>query len=304
MNQISEVITTLIHYKVVVRDTLEYALNKNEFDYGAYKEKKRSILVEIEQATPLKHIIESSGENGEKLLKLIKDFYDAVYGEGSTIVKVGGDNSVRVDHAQHSVLFNHVLPIHENVEGMIVSLINDAKKKGLDVSEVEKVDLAEEKLYRAVAYLTLTSELVKLFNDYNQARREAKGEETPASRFIANDLQNVISHLNAVKAASRITDSNFWDVQDKVSHLIEFMTGRRQIPAGQEFGAIIKDAQDSVNAYVREVEPPFREAYIPLIKELLEQAKSRVAEQKADKGEEKDDGEPVELDPATGLPKA
>ena len=78
MNQISEVITTLEHYKVVIRDTLEYTLPRDKYDMDAYNEKKRSILIELDQNTPLKSIITNSGENGEKLEKMIRDFYEEV----------------------------------------------------------------------------------------------------------------------------------------------------------------------------------------------------------------------------------
>jgi hypothetical protein len=76
MNQISEVLATLIHYNVAVRDTLEYCLKKDKYDPNLFKEKKRSILVEVDQHTPLKDIIDHSGENGVKLEKSIREFYD------------------------------------------------------------------------------------------------------------------------------------------------------------------------------------------------------------------------------------
>ena len=41
MNQISEVLTTLLHYNVAVRDTLEYCLKKETFDTKLFEEKKR-----------------------------------------------------------------------------------------------------------------------------------------------------------------------------------------------------------------------------------------------------------------------
>ena len=75
MNQTSVVLTTLLHYNVMVRDTLEYCLPKETYDVNLFKEKKRSVLVEVDQNTPLKKIITDSGENGEKLEKAIRDFY-------------------------------------------------------------------------------------------------------------------------------------------------------------------------------------------------------------------------------------
>ena len=275
MNQISEVITTLEHYKVVIRDTLEYTLPRDKYDMDAYNEKKRSILIELDQNTPLKSIIANSGENGEKLEKMIRDFYEEVYGEGSTILKAAEDG-LRVDHAQHLAIFKGVLPIHENIEGMVRGIIADAKKNNpnVDLAQVENVDLLEERMYRTVAYLTLTNQLIKLFSDYNQARREAKGEESAASKFIGNDINEVIGDLNMVRANSRITDARFMGVQDKVFELVEFMTGRRDLPSGKGFGDVIRETQSAVGGLVSEVEPAFRDAYVPLLNELIEQAKA------------------------------
>lgn len=311
MNQVSEVITTLEHYKVVVRDTLEYTLPRDNYDINAYNEKKRSILVEVDQNTPLKSIINNSGENGQKLEKLIRDFYDQVYGDGSTILKLAEDG-LRVDHAQHLAIFRGVLPIHENIESMVRGILVDAKKNNLDVAEVEKVDLLEERLYRTVAYLTLTNQLIKLFNDYNQARREAKGEESAASKFIGNDINEVIQDLNIVRANSRITDERFMGVQDKIFELVEYMTGRRDLPMGKGFGEVIRETQDAIAGLVREVEPAFQQAYVPLLNELINQARANdnkiggpaAGSQPAPAAQlAANNEEPQELDPKTGLPK-
>jgi hypothetical protein len=310
MNQISEVLTTLIHYKVVVRDSLEYTLPKDAYDVALFKEKKRSILVEVDQPTPLKSILDRSGDNGKNLEKTIRDFYDQVYGDSSTILKLA-DDGLRVDHAQHLAIFKGVLPIHENVEAMCIGIINDAKKNNVDVTEAAAVDLAEERLYRGVAYMTLTAQLVKLFGDYNQARREAKGEETAASRFIGNDINETIQDLNIVRANCHLTDERYNSVQDKVFLMVDFMTGRRDLPMGKSFPDIIKETQDSVAGYVREVEPAFRDIYVPLINALVEQAKNddqkikgTPAEAAAPAEAKPVEGKPVEIDPKTGLPKA
>jgi len=308
MNQTSQVLTTLIHYKVVVRDTLEYTLEKPEYDVRAFDEKKRSILIELDQPTPLKSIINNSGENGEKLEKLIRDFYEEVYGEHSTILKKA-DEGVRVDHAQHLAIFRGVIPIHENIQSMVAGILNDAHKRNEDVKEVEAVNLVEERLYRAVAYLTLTNQLVKLFGDYNQARREAKGEESAASKFIGNDISAVVQNINAIRANSHITDERYMGVQDKVFTLVEFMTGRRDLPMGKGFSEVIRETQDAINGLVREVEPSFRDAYIPLLNELVREAQENGgkiggAQPAPEVPASPTSEEPAELDPKTGLPKA
>ena len=283
MNQPTQVIATLEHYKVAIRDTLEYTLNK--------------------QPTPLKSIINASGENGQKLEKMIRDFYDDVYGDESTILKAA-DDGLRVDHAQHIAIFKGVVPIHENVEAMVSGIIRDAKSKNIDVRQAELADLAEERLYRGVCYLTMVGQLVRLFNDYNVARREAKGEESAASKFIGNDISEVITLLNTVRANNRLTDERYMGIQDKVFALVEYMTGRRDLPTGKGFPEIIKETEDSINGFIREAEPAWKEHYDPLITELIKIAREQQAnQQKAAEAPAADQGEPVELDPKTGLPK-
>ncbi len=312
MNQITQVLTTLLHYKVVVRDTLEYALVKESYDINLYNEKKRSILVELDENTPLRSILNNSGDNGKQLEKTIRDWYDEVYGNDSTIIKVANDG-IRVDHAQHQAIFKGVVPIHENIEAMIQGIIKDAKSKGLDVAAAEKADLDEEKLYRGVCYLTMGNEMIKLFNDYNQARREAQGAETPASRFIGNDLGTTFNLVMQVKNNNtRITDSAYMKVADAVVALIENMTGRRDLPEGKNFGQVMNETQQIIGGYVQAVEPEFRATYLPLINELVEIAKNGGNKIIPDptgnpvelKPEETASEEPSEIDPRTGMPKA
>lgn len=310
MNNVSEVITTLIHYNVVLRDSLEYCLKKETYDVRAYKEKKRSVLVEIEQNTPLKSILDHSGENGEKLLKAIREFYDNVYGDESTIIKLA-DDGLRVDHAQHLAIYEGAITIHNNVEAMIIGIERDAKSKNIDVAEASKVNQAENRLYCGVSFMTLVGDLAKLFGDYNQARREAKGAESPSSRFIGQDIAKLIGYVNAVKANSHLTDNAYKKMEDQVVDLCEMMTGRRDLPAGQNFGDVIKATQTTIGEYVRTVEPEFRSLYIPLINELIAQAKADANKIKPagtdaniKKEEEPKREGTIELDPVTGLPKA
>ena len=62
MNQTSVVLTTLLHYNVAIRDTLEYCLKKDSYDTNLFNEKKRSVLVEVNENTPL--LAERGGGSG------------------------------------------------------------------------------------------------------------------------------------------------------------------------------------------------------------------------------------------------
>ena len=272
MNQPSVVLTTLLHYNVAVRDTLEYCLKKDTYDENLFNEKKRSVIVEVMEKTPLKNILDNSGDNGRKLEKLIRDFHDEVYGDNSTILKLAKDG-LRVDHNQHLPIYKYVLPIHENVNSMILGIIADAKKKEVDVAEAEKVAGAEEAMFRAVCYLTLVSDLCRLFNEYNQARAEAKGEETPASRFIGNDIAEIVKNIGFVRQNARLRDAIYKNMEDKISNLIEYMTGRRDLPAGKKFPDVMNETQETIRLYVRDAEAVFRSCYPQLVQELLNQTK-------------------------------
>ena len=273
MNQISEVVTTLEHYNVAVRDTLEYCIRKDSYDPKLYQEKKRSILIEVDQHTPLKDIIDHSGENGEKLEKAIREFYADVYGDDSTILKLA-DDGLRVDHNQHMAIYRHVLPIHENVNNMILGVLQNGHQNNLDVADVEKLHNADEAMYRGVAYMALVNDLCRLFNEYNQARNEAKGEETPASKFIGNDISAIIQNINFVRANAKITNAVYKNMEDKLVELMENMTGRRDLPIGKKFPDVMRETLETINLYVRDSEATFRSLYVPTINALIEQVKA------------------------------
>ena len=273
MNQISEVVTTLEHYNVAVRDTLEYCIRKDSYDPKLFSEKKRSILIEVDQHTPLKDIIDHSGENGEKLEKAIRDFYAEVYGDDSTILK-SADDGLRVDHNQHLAIYRHVLPIHENVNNMILGVLQNGHQNNLDVADVEKLHNADEAMYRGVAYMALVNDLCKLFNEYNQARNEAKGEETPASKFIGNDISAIIQNINFVRGNAKITNAVYKNMEDKIVGLMENMTGRRDLPVGKKFPDVMRETIETINLYVRDTEAAFRAIYVPTIQALIDQVKA------------------------------
>ena len=287
MNQTSVVITTLLHYNVQVRDTLEYCLRKDSYDKNLFNEKKRSILVEVDQKTPLKNIIDNSGENGEKLEKNIRDFYNEVYGDDSTILHMA-EEGLRVDHAQHPAIYKNVLPIHENVNAMILGILKDAHAKNIDVAQVEEVANAEEAMYRGVAYLTLVQDLNRFFDEYNKARNEAKGEETPASRFIGQDISAMIQNINFVRSNAKLTNAVYKNMEDKIVSLMECMTGRRDLPAGKRFPDIMREAVETINLFVRDAEAKFRSVYPPCIQALLDQVKAD--DEKRAKGEKPETG--------------
>ena len=285
MNNISKTITTLIHYNVVIRDVLQFCFKRDSYNPEAYKNEKRAVIVEVNENTHLKNILAQSGENGAKLEQQIRDFYEEVFGDKSTILKLA-DDGVRVDHNQHAEIYKGVLPIHESVTGIILSGIAEGKRNlnaaqteeeraKHDVSEVEKVWLAEDRFFRGIAFAALVNDLIRFFEEYQVARREEaqNGGTAAASTFIGKDIEEMIRQINFVKQTSHEIDPVYKNMEDKVGQLVEMMIGRRQVPEGKRIPDRYRDVQETINLYIRDQEAAFNAVYPKLINEFLEAIK-------------------------------
>ena len=304
MNPQTAAIVNLVNFKSAVRDTLEYALKRDTHSVQAYENKKKIILNEFNARTVLHNTIENSGEAGEKLKEMIQKLIDEIYGENSTIVRAA-DDGLRVDVAQAIAIFEAVIPVHENVEMMVQSLIRDCRAKNIDVSEGITLDKAEERFYRSVALLTLSDRLMALFNDYNAAMNEAKGQPNPSANFISADIGHVARSLRTIRDMGRVTDVRYKDVEDHVFRVLDYMTGKRDMPAGSNWRTVMQQLTDSLNALLRESQDAYGVAFQPVWKEYVEEARrQREAAGKPAAEPVETEGEPSEIDPATGLPKA
>ena len=79
-------------------------------------------------------------------------------------------------------------------EGLIV-----AKRHGQKEDKIVKLLEADERFYRAVALMTLITEIKKQFEEFNKVMRDSKGEKTPQSNFIEQDLNKLTSLIGLVR---------------------------------------------------------------------------------------------------------
>ncbi len=283
MNNVSRTVATLIHYNVLIRDTLEYTLNKPSYDLNFYNYKKNGIKIELDEKTPLALFIEKNGEAGEKLKKSILDFYDKIYGNDSTILRVSG-GALKVDKAQNIAVLEAVLPLHEELRKVIDAHLDFARKENSLEPEIEELVKADEKFYRGIVFMAIVPELESLFIEYNKVRQEAKGAITPQSNFLNNDLGKVMSLLEFSRQNARVIDREYTDLLDKVFDLVEEMRGRRELRAGRNFQMDFNDVKVDIQGYVSRNEPLWKEKYDKLMKELIEQAQKEQAAKSNDGG--------------------
>lgn len=274
MNNYTGAIASFIRFNVVLFNTLEYVMKKDNYDLNAFNARKEIISTEISKNTPLKSCLDNSGEAGTKLLEKIKDLLDIIYGDDSTIVRKSADGKeLRVDAAQHIAVFEAVLPIHEEVRSIISAHLAQANKQNM-MDEPTFIDVInkEELFYHGLANMLLIDELDHLFAEYNKARNEAKGAITPQSNFISNDINRVVSLMNMLRQRSPIKSNDYYELIDPEFALIEMTSGRRDLPEGKNFGDVFTSVKKIAREKTIKWENEWKPAYDAFIRHFAEEA--------------------------------
>ena len=274
MNNYTGAIASFIRFNVVLFNTLEYVMKKDNYDLNAFNARKEIISTEISKNTPLKSCLDNSGEAGTKLLEKIKDLLDTIYGDDSTIVRKSADGKeLRVDAAQHIAVFEAVLPIHEEVRSIISAHLAQANKQNM-MDEPTFIDVInkEELFYHGLANILLIDELDHLFAEYNKARNEAKGAITPQSNFISNDINRVVSLMNMLRQRSPIKSNDYYELIDPEFALIEMTSGRRDLPEGKNFGDVFTSVKKIAREKTIKWENEWKPAYDAFIRHFAEEA--------------------------------
>ena len=280
MNTISRVIVSLIYYNSLVRDTLEYTLNKDAYDVNFYDYKRNGIVNEIKLQTPLKVFLDQNGEKGEDLRKRLEAFGNDFYSDTSTVIKKAADG-LRVDHAQNVKIFESVIPLHEELNSIIRLHVQYANQNNQYEEKLNGLLEADERFYRAVALLTLNGEIDRQFEEFNKVMRESEGKPTPQSNFIQNDLNTLVKCLATVRQNAIAKDNLYTTALDAVFNSVEMMNGRRELPAGKTFPDVFNDANVKIRDFVQNAEEAWKTTYQPLLQELIEDNQKAKAEHDA-----------------------
>lgn len=284
MNNYTIAISSFLRFNVVILNTLEYVMRKDKYDLNAYKGRKEIIEKEITTNTPLKSCLDNSGDAGKALIEKIQNISNEIYGENSTIVKLAGDESeLRVDQAQHIVVYESVLPVYEEIRHVIVAHVQQARKEEAYNDEIlDKALLATEYFYRGIVNMLLLDDLDHLFAEYNKARQEAGGKITPQSNFIQGDIQKIVTLLNQTRQNSPLTSADYYELIDPLFALVEMTSGRRDLPVGKNFGQVFTDVKTIAKDKATKWEMAWRPVYDEFIKHFDEAIKEFQAKAKKD----------------------
>ena len=273
MNNYTAAIASFIRFDVVTFNTLEYAMKKDKYEVEAYKARKEIIKTEITQNTPLKNCLENSGEAGKNLLDKINELLNDIYSEESTIVKLSQDGAeLRVDYSQAIKIFELVLPIHEEVRKIIAAHVAAAQKDNkYDEPTFPDVLNKEEYFYRGLVNMLMLEELDHQFAEYNKARQEAKGGITAQSNFIQNDINRLVKLFQFSRENAAARNAEYYEVIDPLFALIEMTGGRRDLPAGKNFGEMFIAVKKVAREKTAKWEEAWKGVYEPFMKHFTEE---------------------------------
>ena len=263
MNNYTAAIASFIRYDMIVFNTLEYTMKKDKYEVEAYKARKEIIRNELEQNTPLHACLANSGEAGEKLTQKINELLNVVYGNDSTIVKLSQDGSeLHVDYSQCVTVFEHVLPIHEELRKIIEAhMVGSRKEEKMDEPSYDNVILKGEYFYRGMVNMLLLDQFDHLFAEYNKARNEAKGAVTPQSNFIQNDISRVVNLFHFTRNNAVARSAEYYEVIDPLFALIEMTGGRRDLPAGKNFADMFTEVKKLTREHANKWELEWKPVY-------------------------------------------
>ena len=286
MNNYTAAIASFVRFDVVVFNTLEYAMKKDKYEIEAYKARKDVITTEITQNTPLKNCLANSGDAGKNLLDKINELLTEVYSDESIIVKLSQDGAeLRVDYSQAIKIFELVLPIHEEVRKIIGAHVAAAvREKKYDEPTFPDVIAKEEYFYRGLVNMLMLEELDHQFAEYNKARQEAKGGITAQSNFIQNDINRLVKLFHFVRENAVARSAEYYEVIDPLFALIEMTGGRRDLPAGKNFGDMFISVKQVAREHTAKWEGEWKPVYEAFMKHFSEEVAKMQQGQEEAKG--------------------
>ena len=273
-NGLSKVIVSLVYYNSLIRDTLEYTLDKKEYNVQHYNYRKNGIVNEPKINSPLKNFIDNNGEKGKEFLGRLEDFADLMYSDDSTIIKLASDG-LRVDHAQHVAIFDALAPLHEELNQIIKLHLNLAVKENLLEEPIAALLAEDDRFFRGTLFATISLEIIKQFEEFNKLMNESKGAPTPASNFVQQDLGKLCGHFERSRQFATCKDHLYTDALDAISNMIDMMRGKRELPEGKKFSDVFADVRSKCDLFVVDAQRKWAAIYGPCIQVLIEDAKAR-----------------------------
>lgn len=296
MNNITRYVMDIYQIGCILRDTLEYLVPKKDgYSVDLYRQRQAILKNHLAPNHAFDRFLNDNKEAGEKIRNNFNDFFDLVYGDESRAVFIESEKVV-VDNGYFTQILDYVVGLHETITDICKGFIKHAEEiKQLEPDLTVLMD-RDDHFYRCLASLIITDQVHRLFVEYNKSIREAKGQKSPQSNFINNELNKNLGFYRFVIQHSTYQDDIYQLAVSKTEHVIEVMGGKEKLEGGGE--ALRKEILNvhslwSKNVALNEVE--WRQIYQKMVndvvafdKEMIEKRKAQQAsgEQKAESSDE------------------
>ncbi len=268
MNSTTQYIVGIYQISMVIRDTLGYAspAKENIFPKNIYKHRHNSFNLLIGEGSPFAHFVSINSEKSEKLLQNIKDYQEEVFGKDSRIFRLTPE-TVEVDRSQHKSIYNMSIGIYQTLLDILNGYLNFAKENGTFEQSIADVIAADEYFFKSLAHYCIINDIFKLFREYSDAMRDNKGEPSPISKFINEDIVQLVNFVNFMGQHSNVKNVTYNTMVDHVKAFIDSMSGKRDLPEGQTFPTLFNEVNALCLKTLQDAEGKWRALFLPLAKE-------------------------------------
>lgn len=279
LNSTNQYIFNIYHYLLNLRDTMEYAIDR-EHSKELFQQRKTVLTAGLQPGAALGNFLENNKEQGDKVKEKLNEFLADVYGDDSTLLRVTEDGKIRVDHTQHVKLFDQVVGLQESIRDILYGYMNYAKSKNESDEEMVKLVTLDEKMTRTIIAMLVMREFQKSFGEFQKVMGESNGQPTPQSNFIVqNEISKMASMMRFSRAHAHNTDNETLDLLDDVNKVIEMTEGRRDRRDNKSFNDIFSDINRRLNEHVSLLEPQWKAVYESLFKQMVELSQKNAQQQ-------------------------
>ncbi len=270
MNQTSKFAIEIYHVALVLRESLEYAIRKNEYAKPIYDRNKDMITRLTATNSPFSNLLKQNGENGEKIKNNFVDFIDLLYADEARVIHIE-DEKVIVDPAFSTMVLDYVVGLHETVNDILRDFQNQSRQNNTLEPQIEDLLKKDDLYYRSVASLVLTDEIHRLFVEFNKTMKEAQGKENPQSSFVLGEINKVIGFYNFVQKHSNIKDEKFVTAHNNTMHVLQVMAGKETPKEGKDLRQEIMELNAEWKMLVNITGVNWSEVFNKIIAELRQE---------------------------------
>ena len=269
MNQETRYVLGIYQLGVLIRDSYEYGIPKENYDLKVYEQRKAGIKHCVEANSPFMHFLSQQEKIGDEIKKNVTDFIELVYGDESRVAHVE-DGKLIIDPAFSAQVFDYIVGLHETLNDIVKGYVAQSKEKhNLD----EKLEVLMEKdnlFYRSISSLVLTDAIHRLFVEFNKTMNEAKGQQNPQSSFVASELNKVLGYYNFVQNHAQIEDAKYVANVESTKKVIQYISGQEKPEEGKNLRDIMVSLHEEWVKLCQVSELDWKKTYIEIWQELAD----------------------------------